>query len=84
MCQTSRETDWDTPCPVFGSAVGEQATASTRLATGPQEGGGQIGRLAGAHALARRPASFGKGSPLCHLDLFYVSLSHAVGGATPT
>ena len=47
MRQTSRDIDRDTPCQVFGSTVGGQAIASTRLTTGPQEGGGQIGRLAG-------------------------------------
>ena len=38
MRQTSRDTDRDTPCPVFGFAVGGQAIASRRLAASPQEG----------------------------------------------
>ena len=84
MRQTSSDTDRNTPCLVFGSAVGEQATPITRLAASAREGGGQIERLTGTHVLERRPTSFGKGSPLCHLDLFHVGLSHAVGGATPT
>ena len=80
MRQTSSDTDRDTTCPVIGFAVGGQATPITRLAAG----GGQIGRLVGAHALERGPTSFGKGSPLCHPNLFHVDLSHAVGGVTPT
>ena len=84
MRQTSSDTDRDTPYSVFGSAVGGQATPITRLAAGARGGGGQIRRLAGTHALERRPASYGKGSPLCHPDLFHVGLSHAVGGTMPT
>ena len=80
MRQTSSDTDRDTTCPVIGFAVGGQATPITRL----EAGGGQIGRLAGAHALKRGPTSFGKGNPLCHPNLFHVDLSHAVGGVTPT
>ena len=84
MRQTSSDTDRDTPCPVFGYAIGRQATPITRLAVGAREDGGQIGRLTGAHALERRPASFDKNCPLCHPDLFHVGLLHAIGGATPT
>ena len=43
----------------------------------------QIGWMAGAFAIARRPASFGEGSPIRHPDLFYVGLSHAGKGTTP-
>ena len=84
MRYTSSDNDRDTPCPIFWFAVAGQATLITRLAAGAREDGGQIGRLARAHALEWRPASFGKGSPLCHLNLFHVGLSHAVAGVTPT
>ena len=84
MRQTSSNTDQDTPCSVFGSAVGGQATMITRLEAGGQEGGGLIGRSAGAHALKRQPTCFGKGSPLCHLNLFHVGLPYVVRGATST
>ena len=58
-------------------------TPNTRPAASVREGGCQIERLAGAHALARWPASFGEGNPLCHPDLFYGGLSNADRGTMP-
>ena len=84
MCRTLSDTDWDAPCSVLGSAVGRLTIPNTRLAASAQEGGCQIGRVVGAHALAQKLASFGEGSPLRHPELIYVGLSNASGGTTPT
>ena len=82
MCRTLSDTDRDAPSSVPGSVVCGQATSIINLEIGVREGGCQIGRLAGAHALARRPASYGEGSPLRHPDLFFVGLSNADRGTT--
>ena len=84
MCRTLSDINRGTPCLIPGTAIDRHVTPSTRLAAGTREGRCQIGRLAGAYALARRPASFGEDSPLRHPDLFYVGLLNASGGMTPT
>ena len=84
MCRTLSGIDRGTPCLIAGTAVDRHATLSTRLAAGTREDICQIGRLAGVYALAQRLASFGEDSALCHPGLFYVGLSNANGGMTPS
>ena len=82
MCGHSGDANPRAPHPVLGFAIDQEASPSSRVATGAGLGGCAIKGLVGLASIARRSPCSGEGGPLRHSDIIHVSVSNAYRGTT--